>query len=109
MLAGQEADGDADAVKAVLAVMASDPEFERAHVVAEMRDARYARTLRQAAGERVLTVRADDVIARAAAAVRGEVALGYRLDDATVMINPSKSASVTLGERDRIVVLGSYY
>jgi voltage-gated potassium channel Kch len=48
-----------------------------------------------------------------AAARRGEVAIGYRLVEASndasrqygVRVNPPKSESVTLGERDRVIVL----
>ncbi len=51
-------------MKAVLAVMGSDPELERVSIVAELSDAETARALREAGGGRVLTVRAADVIAR---------------------------------------------
>jgi ion channel POLLUX/CASTOR len=47
----------------------------------------------------------------AAARERGEVAIGYRTvdeggRDATVVVNPSKSAVVSFGPEDRIVVIG---
>lgn len=61
VLAGD--DGDAGVVKAVLAVRSLDPEFERAHVVAELLDADHAATLRTLTGGRVVTVTADEVIA----------------------------------------------
>jgi hypothetical protein len=56
--------GDAETVKAVLALMYDDPELRRFHVVAELTDARYGRALARATDGRVLTVRADEVIAR---------------------------------------------
>jgi ion channel POLLUX/CASTOR len=56
-------DGDAEAVKAVLAVMADDPELERAHVVVELSDDSNAETLRDASNGRVLAVRSAYVIA----------------------------------------------
>jgi Trk K+ transport system NAD-binding subunit len=55
---------DGDTVKAVLALMHDDPQLRRFHVVVELTDARYGRALAQATNGRVLTVRADDVIAR---------------------------------------------
>jgi voltage-gated potassium channel Kch len=55
---------DADAVKAVLAVMSADPQLERAPVVVELTDEETARGLREAGDGRVVTVRAEDVIAR---------------------------------------------
>lgn len=55
---------DGETVKAVLALMHDDPELRRFHVVVELSDARYGRSLAQATSGRVLTVRADDVIAR---------------------------------------------
>jgi hypothetical protein len=58
------ASGDAETVKAVLALMHDDPELRRFHVVAELTDARYGRALARATDGRVLTVRADEVIAR---------------------------------------------
>ncbi|MBA2327372.1 MAG: potassium transporter TrkA [Actinobacteria bacterium] len=56
--------GDAEAVKAVLAVMSGDPDLERCAVVAELTDEETARALREASAGRVITVRAADVIAR---------------------------------------------
>ncbi|MGQ0805634.1 MAG: CASTOR/POLLUX-related putative ion channel [Actinomycetota bacterium] len=66
VLAGgaDESVGDAEAVKAVLAVMSSDPDLDRCAVVAELSDEETARALREASGGRVITVRATDVIAR---------------------------------------------
>ncbi len=61
VLAGDE--GDAGVVKAVLAVRSLDPNFERAHVVAELEDAGHARTLRTLTDGRIVTVQADEVIA----------------------------------------------
>ncbi len=56
--------GDAEAVKAVLAVMSSDLDLEHCAVVVEMHDEETARALREASAGKVLTVRAADVIAR---------------------------------------------
>jgi voltage-gated potassium channel Kch len=56
--------GDAQAVKAVLAVMSGDPSLERSAVVVELDDAETARALQEAGRGRVLPVRAADVIAR---------------------------------------------
>ncbi|MCB0958002.1 MAG: hypothetical protein KDB04_00575 [Acidimicrobiales bacterium] len=61
VLAGD--DGDAGVVKAVLAVRSVDPQFAHAHVVAEMEDAGNADTLRALTEGRIVTVRADDIIA----------------------------------------------
>jgi voltage-gated potassium channel Kch len=61
---GDDGIGDAEAVKAVLAVMSSDPDLERCAVVVELGDKETARALREASGGRVLTVQAADVIAR---------------------------------------------
>ena len=66
VLAGgaEESVGDAEAVKAVLAVMSGDPDLERCAVVVELTDEETARALREASGGRVITVRAADIIAR---------------------------------------------
>jgi hypothetical protein len=48
-----------------------------------------------------------DVVA--AARAREQIALGYRLDDGTVVVNPPKSETVTLGPRDDVVVLGQFH
>jgi hypothetical protein len=42
----------------------------------------------------------------AAAAARGESALGYRLGDAEVELNPAKSTRLTMGADDQVLVLG---
>ena len=63
----RDADGDAGVVKAVLAVRALDPEFEQAHVVAELTDRDHARTIRSISEGRVLTVSSDDVVAEVTA------------------------------------------
>jgi hypothetical protein len=70
-------DGDADVVKTVLAVMSDDPEFERAHVVAEVHDPRYAESLTLTAGHRVIAVQADDIIARVTAQACNQVGLSH--------------------------------
>jgi voltage-gated potassium channel Kch len=69
VLAGgdDEGIGDAEAVKAVLAVMSGDPDLERCAVVVELGDEETARALRQASGGAVITVHAADVIARVTA------------------------------------------
>ncbi len=66
VLAHADDDGtaDADAVKAVLAVMSTDPELKRAPVVVELSEEETTRALREAGRGRVLTERAIDVIAR---------------------------------------------
>lgn len=61
---GENGAGDAEAVKAVLAVMTSESPTTAATVVAEMNDAETARALHEASGGSVVTVRAVDVIAR---------------------------------------------
>jgi voltage-gated potassium channel Kch len=61
---GEDGVGDAEAVKAALAVMTTKSRSGRAAVVAEMNDAETARALHEASGGRVVTVRAADVIAR---------------------------------------------
>lgn len=59
--------GDAEAVKAVLAVMSRDPRLEQAHIVVEMTDPGTVDALRAAGDGRVLPVRAADVVARVTA------------------------------------------
>jgi voltage-gated potassium channel Kch len=61
---GEDGAGDAEAVKAVLAVMTSESRNQAARVVVEMNDAETARALHEASGGSVVTVRAVDVIAR---------------------------------------------
>jgi TrkA-N domain. len=58
-----DTDGDAGVVKAILAVKSLDPEFERAHIVAEFADPDNADTLRAVTDGRVLTVNSDAIIA----------------------------------------------
>jgi hypothetical protein len=41
----------------------------------------------------------------AAARAQGQVALGYRLGGGTVVVNPLKSATVTLAGTDQVIVL----
>ena len=65
VLAGD--DGDAGVVKAVLSVRSLDPGFERAHVVAELENAGHGRTLRTLTEGRIVTIQADEVIARVTA------------------------------------------
>lgn len=61
---GGDGAGDAEAVKAVLAVMTRESHGEHSTVVAEMNDIETARALHEATGGRVVTVRAVDVVAR---------------------------------------------
>lgn len=65
VLAGDS--GDAGVVKTVLAVRSIDPEFASIRLVAELDDADYADTLRALTGNRIATVRADDVISQVTA------------------------------------------
>jgi voltage-gated potassium channel Kch len=64
LASGEEGAGDAEAVKAVLAVMTSATRNQAATVVAELNDVETARALHEASGGNVVTVRAVDVIAR---------------------------------------------
>ena len=41
----------------------------------------------------------------AAARAQGQVALGYRLADGTVVLNAPKSSTITLGAQDQVVLL----
>jgi voltage-gated potassium channel Kch len=50
------------------------------------------------------TIRYESVVA--AAAERGESALGYRIGREPVVLNPAKSSSVTLAATDQVLVLG---
>ena len=65
VLAGEE--GDAGVVKAILAVKTLDPEFLRAHVVAEFAHNDNARTIRAVTDGRVLTINSDHVVAEVTA------------------------------------------
>jgi len=61
---GDQGSGDAEAVKAVLAVMSGEAGGGGCAIVAELGDQETARALREVSGGRVLTVQAADVIAR---------------------------------------------
>jgi len=65
VLAGSE--GDAGVVKTILAVKTLDPEFLRAHVVAEFAHNDNARTIRAVTDGRVLTINSDHVVAEVTA------------------------------------------
>jgi ion channel POLLUX/CASTOR len=67
LAAGEDGIADAEAVKAVLAVMSSESRRTSATVVAELNDAETARALHEASQGNVVTVRAADVIARVTA------------------------------------------
>jgi voltage-gated potassium channel Kch len=67
LAAGEDGIADAEAVKAVLAVLSSEQRRTSATVVAELNDAETARALHEASGGSVVTVRAADVIARVTA------------------------------------------
>ena len=69
--------GDAEAVKAVLAVMSRDPALEQAAVVVETSDAGTAEALGAAGQGRVLPVRAADVVARVTAQACRQSGLSY--------------------------------
>ncbi len=75
VLAGDSGDGDAGAVRATLAVL-SEGSDNRPPVIVEMLDARNARSLSSAAGDRVLTVEADDIIAKVTAQACYQAGLG---------------------------------
>ena len=64
---GEDGVADAEAVKAVLAVMSSESRRTSATVVAELNEAETARALHEASKGNVVTVRAADVIARVTA------------------------------------------
>lgn len=61
--------GDAETVKALLAVIKSDPSLSRNGVVAELASQKLARAVRSATDDRVITVVSTDVIARITAQV----------------------------------------
>src|SRR6266511_2784736 len=63
VLGSPEDDGDAEAVKSVLAVMARDPDLTQAHVVVELNDDRNADVLRENSSGRVVPVQSSAVIA----------------------------------------------
>ncbi|MDQ6727358.1 MAG: potassium transporter TrkA [Actinomycetota bacterium] len=75
VMAGHDATGDAAAVRATLAVLSADS-GGRPPVVVEMLDGRNARALSSAAGGRVLTVEADDIIAKVTAQACYQAGLG---------------------------------
>jgi voltage-gated potassium channel Kch len=75
VLAGDGSTGDAHAVRSTLAVLSQDPGGRRP-VIVEMLDGRNARALSSAAGDRVLTVEADDVIAKVTAQACYQPGLG---------------------------------
>jgi ion channel POLLUX/CASTOR len=82
VLAGAEDGvGDAEAVKAVLAVMTSQTRSTRGAVVAEMNDAETARALHEASRGNVVTVRAIDVIARITAQACRQPGLSFVWQD----------------------------
>jgi ion channel POLLUX/CASTOR len=64
---GEDGVADAEAVKAVLAVMSSESRRTSTTVVAELNEAETARALHEASQGNVVTVRAADVIARVTA------------------------------------------
>jgi voltage-gated potassium channel Kch len=65
VLAGE--DGDAEVVKAVLAVKILDPDFSRANVVAEFANPAHAETIRSLTDGAVSTVNSDEIIAQVTA------------------------------------------
>jgi len=75
VLAGDGSEGDAHAVRATLAVL-SQPHGAAIPVVVEMLDSRNARSLSVAAGDNVLTVEADDIIAKVTAQACYQAGLG---------------------------------
>lgn len=77
VLAEDSSAGDAEAVKAVLAVMSRDPALEQAAVVVEMTNAGTADALFAAGEGRVLPVRATDVVARVTAQACRQSGLSY--------------------------------
>ncbi len=77
VLAEDSPAGDAEAVKAVLAVMSRDPALEQAAVVVEMSDPGTAEALFSAGDGRVLPVRAADVVARVTAQACRQSGLSY--------------------------------
>jgi hypothetical protein len=75
VLAGDGSEGDAHAVRATLAVLSQETD-RRIPVVVEMLDGRNARSLTVAAGDQVLTVEADDIIAKVTAQACYQAGLG---------------------------------
>lgn len=75
VLAGEASDGDAGAVRAALAVLTHDVDTPPP-VVVEMLDAANARSLASAAGGRVQTVEADEIIAKVTAQACYQAGLG---------------------------------
>jgi voltage-gated potassium channel Kch len=75
VLAGEGTEGDAGAVRATLAVLSEGSE-RRPPVVVEMLDSRNARSLSVAAADRVITVEADDIIAKVTAQACYQAGLG---------------------------------
>jgi voltage-gated potassium channel Kch len=69
ILCPEEVGGDADVVRAILALMSLEGGLEGSRVVAELSDSRHALALEQATEGRVVTVVSSDVIARIAAQV----------------------------------------
>jgi voltage-gated potassium channel Kch len=78
---GEDGVGDAEAVKAVLAVMTSASRNAHAPVVAELNDVETARALHEASGGKVVTVRAVDVIARITAQACRQPGLSFVWQD----------------------------
>ncbi len=72
----EDGPGDAEAVKAVLAVISTDPE-QRTRIVAELNDDETARALQEASHNRVLTVRSAEVISRITAQACRESGLSF--------------------------------
>ena len=73
--------GDAEAVKAALAVMTRESHRAHTTVVAEMNDIETARALHEATGGRVVTVRAVDVVARITAQACRQPGLSFVWQD----------------------------
>src|ERR671911_883955 len=78
---GGDGAGDAEAVKAVLAVMKREAHREQATLGAEMDDIQTARALHEATGGRVVTVRAVDVVARITAQACRQPGLSFVWQD----------------------------
>ncbi len=104
VLAGEGSEGDAHAVRATLAVLSQETD-RRIPIVVEMLDSRNARSLTVAAGDQVLTVEADDIIAKVTAQACYQAGLGvvYRelLDfagDEIYFADASPLAGHTFGE-----------
>jgi voltage-gated potassium channel Kch len=78
---GGDGAGDAEAVKAALAVMTRESHRAHTMVVAEMNDIETARALHEATGGRVVTVRAVDVVARITAQACRQPGLSFVWQD----------------------------